>query len=243
MMKRFITDPSFWELFPGAAIGVLAVKDINEAARLGPEQAAEVEALLKNANAAALGHLEEGVALSQNRPVAVWREAYQRFPTKKGARCSIEALLKRVSKGEPVGTIAPTVDITNAISLKYALPIGAEDLDAFEGDLHLGAMAGGEDFVPIGAEEPDPPRPGELAYYDAAGVVCRCWNWRDGKRTAVKDTTTAEFIAMECVDPERMDALKAALDELAGLLERYTGARVVSKGVVDSANREMLIQE
>lgn len=243
MMKKFITDPSFWELFPNAAIGVLAVKGMDESGRLGPEQAAEVEALLKDANAAALAHLDEGIALSQNRAVAVWREAYQKFPTKKGARCSIEALLKRVSKGEPVGTIAPTVDLTNAISLKYALPIGAEDMDAFDGDLHLGVMAGGEDFLPIGAEEPDPPRPGELAYYDAAGVVCRCWNWRDGKRTAVKDATTSEFIAMECVDPDRMGALKEALDELAGLLERYTGASVVAKGVVDGANREILIQE
>lgn len=242
-MKKFIADPSFWELFPNAAIGVLAVTSINEAAQLPPEQAAEVAELLKSANANALSHLDEGVALSQNRPVAVWREAYQKFPTKKGARCSIEALLKRVSKGEPVGTIAPTVDITNAISLKYALPIGAEDMDAFDGDLHLGVMAGGEDFLPIGADEPDPPRPGELAYYDGTGVVCRCWNWRDGKRTAIKDTTTAEFIAMECVDPERMDDLKAALDELAGLLETYAGAKVVSKGVVDRAAREILIQE
>ena len=55
--------------------------------------------------------------------------------------------------------------------------------------------------------------------------------------------TTAEFIAMECVDPERMGDLRAALDELAGLLEKYTGARIVTKGVVDSANREILIQE
>lgn len=59
-MKKFIADPSFWALFPDAAIGVLTVKDINEAARLAPEQAAEVEALLKNANAAALAHLDEG---------------------------------------------------------------------------------------------------------------------------------------------------------------------------------------
>lgn len=242
-MKKFIADPSFWELFPDAAIGVLIVEGINEAAQFSPEQAAEVSQLLKDANAAALAHLDEGVALSQNRPVAVWREAYQKFPTKKGARCSIEALLKRVSKGEPVGSIAPTVDITNAISLKYALPIGAEDMDAFDGDLHLGVMAGGEDFTPLGADEPDPPRPGELAYYDASGVVCRCWNWRDGRRTAVKDATTAEFIAMECVDPERMGDLRAALDELAGLLEKYTGARIVTKGVVDSASREILIQE
>ena len=241
-MKKFIADPSFWELFPDAAVGVLSVTGINGAARLSPDQAAEVAELLKNANSTALSHLEEGVALSQNRPVAVWREAYQKFPTKKGARCSIEALLKRVSKGEPVGTIAPTVDITNAVSLKYALPIGAEDMEAFDGDLHLGVMAGGEDFLPIGADEPDPPRPGELAYYDAAGAVCRCWNWRDGRRTAVNDATTAEFIAMECVEPERLDDLKAALDELAGLLERYTGAEVVSKGIVNGDSREIIIQ-
>jgi len=243
MMKKFIADPSFWALFPDAAIGVLSVSGICETARLSPGQAAEVAAILKNANAAALEGLDPDIPLSQNRTVAVWREAYQKFPTKKGARCSIEALLKRVSKGEPVGSIAPTVDITNAISLKYALPIGAEDMDAFDGDLHLGTVAGGEDFLPIGADEPDPPRPGELAYYDAAGVVCRCWNWRDGRRTAVKDATTSEFIAIECVDPDRLEELNAALDELAELLERYTGARTVAKGVVGSANRELLIQE
>ncbi len=242
-MKKFIADPSFWELFPDAAIGVLTVKDVDEAAQLSPDQAGEVAQLLKEANAAALSHLDEGVALSQNRAVAVWREAYQKFPTKKGARCSIEALLKRVSKGEPVGSIAPTVDITNAISLKYALPIGVENMDAFDGDLHLGAMAGGEDFLPIGSSESDPPRPGELAYYDAAGVVCRCWNWRDGQRTQVTDSTTAEFVAMECVDPERLDALRAALDELAELLERYVGAKVIAKQVVTGACPELLIQE
>ena len=63
-MKKFIADPSFWELFPDAAIGVLTVKDVSEGAQLAPKQAAEVTELLKNANAAALAHLDEGVALS-----------------------------------------------------------------------------------------------------------------------------------------------------------------------------------
>lgn len=48
---------------------------------------------------------------------------------------------------------------------------------------------------------------------------------------------------MECVEPERLDDLKAALDELARLLERYVGAKVVSKGVVDSSCREIPISE
>lgn len=241
-MKKFIADPSFWSLFPQAAIGVLTVRDVDEAAKLAGEQAAEVAALLKSANAAAMGYLEKTLPLSQNRVVAVWREAYQRFPTKKGARCSIEALLKRVSKGEPVGAIAPTVDITNAVSLKYALPIGVENMAAFQGDLHLGVMAGGEDFLPIGSAEQDPPRPGELAYYDDAGVVCRCWNWRDGQRTSVTDSTSSEFIAMECVDPDRLSELQRALDELAELLERYVGAAVVAKQIVTAGTPEMVIE-
>lgn len=241
-MKKFIADPSFWSLFPDAAIGVLTVKDVDEAAKLSGEQAAEVETMLKDANAAALTRLDDSIPLSQNRPVAVWREAYQKFPTKKGARCSIEALLKRVSKGEPVGTIAPTVDITNAISLKYALPIGVENMAAFHGDLHLGVMAGGEDFLPIGSEEQDPPRPGEVAYYDEKGVICRCWNWRDGQRTEVTDSTTSEFIAMECVEPERLGELQAALDELAELLKKYVGAAVIAKQIVTAAEVEMVIE-
>lgn len=80
-MKKFVADPSFWALFPGAAIGVLAVEGVNEAARLSPEQSAEVEALLKSANAAALAGLDQGAALSQYRPVAVWRAARISFPS------------------------------------------------------------------------------------------------------------------------------------------------------------------
>lgn len=174
--------------------------------------------------------------------VAVWRQAYQKFPTKKGARCSVEALLKRVLHDNPVGSIAPTVDITNAISLKYALPIGAENLDAIEGDLRLGTVKGGEDFLPIGSEKPEPPLAGELAYYDDAGIVCRCWNWRDGQRTAVQDDTDKEFIAMECVEPARLGELEAAVDELSGLLSSLLGAKVLQKQIVTAQNRETVLE-
>lgn len=242
-MKRFITDPSFWALFPDALIGVLAVERCNEATRFAPEQAAEVEALLREANEKALEQLDQSIPLSQNRPVAVWREAYQKFPTKKGVRCSIEALLKRVAKGEPVGSISPMVDITNAVSLKYLFPIGVEDMDAIKGDIHLGVMAGGEDFLPIGETEQKPPLAGELAYYDEAGVVCRCWNWRDGQRTQVTENTTCEFIAMECVDSERTKELSCALDELAELLERYMGAKIVAKEIVTCRTPELIVRE
>lgn len=240
-MKKFVVDEGFWKIFPEATIAVLTVKNVQEGIHLAPEKAEEIKNLLDSANEGAKRFLTSEV-ITENTVVQAWREAYSKFPTKKGARCSLEALLKRVLKGTPVGTIAPTVDISNAISLKHAFPIGAENMDAFQGDLHLGVMQGGEEFWPIGSDKMEPPLVGEIAYYDEAGVICRCWNWRDGKRTEVTEETTREFIAMECVEPERRGELQTALDELATLLSQYVGAEIITKTIVDKEHPEITIE-
>ena len=140
-MKKFVTEDSFWNLFPGASLGG-GCQGMRSADQVSPEDATEIEQLLARANAAAERHLESPTLL-RNAPVRVWRQAYQQFKTKRGARCSIENLLKRVLKGNPVGSISPAVDIYNAVSLTYALPLGGEDIDAFQGDLRLLITQGG----------------------------------------------------------------------------------------------------
>ena len=240
-MKKFIVDSEFWDLFPDAAIGVLSLNDVKEDIEIGNSEAKEIEQLLNEANKEASKYLTSEV-ISENAVVKTWREAYQKFPTKKGARCSVENLLKRVLHGNPVGSIFPSVDITNSISLKYALPIGAEDRDKLDGDIHLGAMKSGERFLPIGSDKEEPPYEGELAYYDNYGVVCRCLNWRDGKRTQINDDTTSEFIAMECVDASRIDDLKNAIDELESLMIKYLGAKTVNKQIITKDNSSMNIE-
>ena len=57
---------------------------------------------------------------------------------RKGARSSIEALLKRASQGHEFTPIEPLVDVYNSISLRYGVPVGIEDRDKIAGDLHLG---------------------------------------------------------------------------------------------------------
>ena len=241
-MKKFVTEDSFWNLFPGASLGVVVARGMKPADQVSPEDAAEIEQLLAHANAQAECHLESRT-LSENAPVRVWRQAYQRFKTKRGARCSIENLLKRVLKGNPVGSISPAVDIYNAISLTYALPLGGEDIDAFQGDLRLLITQGGDEFIPLGENaENDPTLPGELCYVDDAGAVCRCWNWRDGVRTALTDTTSNAFLIMECVDPERVEDCRAATDELASLVERYLGAEIAVKALITREEREVVIE-
>ena len=118
-MKKFVTEDSFWQLFPGASLGVIVARGMKPANEISPEDAQAIEQLLARANALAEKHLESPT-LSENAPVRAWRQAYQQFKTKRGARCSIENLLKRVLKGNPVGSISPSVDLYNAISLKYA---------------------------------------------------------------------------------------------------------------------------
>lgn len=239
-MQKFIVEDSFWNLFPDAAIGVVIVQGMKPADQVSEEDQKAIAELLAEANETADRYLESDT-ISQNEVVAVWREAFRKFKTKKGARCSIENLLKRVLKGKPVGHITPSVDIYNAISLKYALPVGAEDIDSFVGDVRLGVTEGGDAFLPLGEDEDDPTLPGEVCYRDDIGAICRCLNWRDGVRTALSDDSRDAFLVIECVDAQRIGDVQDALDEFAALAQRYLGARICAKEVITSANPEMTI--
>ncbi len=219
-MSQFIVDSSFWNLFPDAKIGVLLLKDYVNS----PESPAAVVQLLEDSIPLAQGHLTEDV-FSENDVIQVYRKAYQQFKTKKGARSSIEALLKRSTSGNPVRSINPLVDIYNAASLRYALPVGAEDIDTFVGDLRLTITDGGDEFYLIGDDTNQPTLAGELCYKDEKGAVCRCFNWRDGERTMITDQTKNAFLVIELLDTNRLPALKEALDFIEQHAQDYLQAK------------------
>ncbi len=223
-MNRFIIEKSFWDLFPDAEIGVVLAKGIDNTETGREAVRAEILELLNQSNLEAKKFLTEAV-FSENRVISVWRDAYRQFKTKKGARCSIEALLKRVEKGNEVGRINPLVDLYNAVSLQYGLPCGGEDLDKFQGNLRLTVTTGNDPFLALGEEEFDNTLPGEVCYLDDAGAVCRCWNWRDGLRTALTENTKNAILVIESVDLARSEDLKAALDTLAARTIAYLGGR------------------
>ena len=233
-MAKFIATPTFWDIFPEAKIAVMTAKgidrDISEdiLSKIADDLALSIEKCKD--------HLGAEV-FSENPAVAVWRDAFTKFKKKKGVRSSIEAMLKRVDKGNPVSSIDPVVDIYNAISLTYALPCGGEDIDNFAGDLLLTVADGGEDFLALGDEEPEPALAGEVIYKDDLGAVCRCWNWRDGQRTMLNDETTNAFLILESVDPSRDDDLKAAIEELAEKMSSYLGAETKTT-IIDKDNAE-----
>lgn len=238
-MTKFMITDDFWALFPQAEISVILAKGINNTEEYVAEVRPEINQLLKQSNQEANKFLTAGT-FSENKVISVWRKAYQQFKTKKGVRCSIEALLKRIEKGSGVSTINPLVDIYNAVSLTYGLPCGGEDMDTFKGDLLLTQAEGGELFLALGDEAHDNALPGEILYKDDEGAVCRCWNWRDGQRTMLTKNTVNAFLIIESVDPDKSDDLKAAAIKLAELTTKYLGGttEVIH---LNQSNREMTL--
>lgn len=240
-MAKFIADKSFWELFPDAEIGVVVLNGIDNSDAV---YAAHEEIIdeLATANDAAVKWIPMS-PLSKNPVVAVWRDAFKLFKKKKGNRASIEALLARVDKGNYVGRINPLVDIYNAASLTYALPVGGENLDSFVGDLRLTITEGGDEFFALGDEENNPTLPGELCYLDDAGAVCRCWNWRDGQRTMLTEETKNAFLIIESVDTSRHEDLLKIMDQIKEKSVEYLGASVYTADVITKDNPEIVISE
>jgi len=225
-MKKCVIDPEFWAVFPEAQINVLVVENIHN--HISEENESYFSELLNSAATEALAFLTEET-FSQNQVVGEWRQAFSKFKTKKGARSSIEALLKRVHQNREFAPINPLVDIYNSISLKYAVPCGGEDINLINGDLHLGKAKGGESFLPLGANEDSPALPEEIIYYDQTGAICRCLNWREAQRTMLTEETTDAVLVIESINQEQSERANYAMNELKQLIDTYFKTESVMK--------------
>ncbi|MBW9155932.1 B3/4 domain-containing protein [Clostridium sp. FP2] len=234
-MKKFVVEDDFWTLFPSARIGVVVCYGIDNTIK----DKEKYKEMISNSEKEALKHLKNA-EFSSNEVIKVWREAFQKFKTKKGARSSIEALLKRVHNGNHLGTINPLVDIYNSISLRYALPCGGEDIDTFASNIRLTKAVGNESFVTLGTDENAPPYEGEIVYKDNEGAICRCWNWREAVRTMLTENTNNAFLCIELADEKRYVEFKNALKELAKTVQNDLGG-TTQISILDINNKKISI--
>lgn len=177
--KQFCIDGEVFERLPGACFGVVVADGIDNSA-----ENPEISRLLDAEIAAAAERLA-GIDLKQHLPVAWYREAFSALgmnPNK--FMSSIEALYKRICKTPMLPKINPIVDIGNAMSLKYALPMGAHDVDKLVGNLDVRFSTADDHFLPFGETTLEQLTPGELVYASQSTVKTRRWIWRqsdDGK--------------------------------------------------------------
>ena len=219
---KVIVEKEFWELFPQAQISIMVAKGLDNS--VDESKDLYFKSLLDKGSKRAEDFISDE-PFTQNEVIQEWRQAFTKFKTKKGARSSIEALLKRVSQGREFNPINPLVDIYNSVSLSYAVPCGGEDIAKIQGGLHLGKAQGGEPFFPLGAETDAPALPEEIIYYDDEGAVCRCFNWREAQRTMLTEGTTDAVLVIEAINEDQANRAQAAMQELQSLVEDYFGVK------------------
>jgi DNA/RNA-binding domain of Phe-tRNA-synthetase-like protein len=150
-----------------------------------------------------------------------WREAYRAFGAKpQRTPSSVEALAKRLRGDGQLPAINAVVDLYNALSVRFAIPIGGENVDAYAGSPVLKRADGHESFDTMkeGAPFLEPVPAGEVVWADERGVTCRRWNWRQGVRTRIELPTTRMWFVLERLEPMPLMALHEAGELLAATL-------------------------
>lgn len=155
--------------------------------------------------------------------LAAWRDAYKAFGAKpQRTPCSAEALWRRVQRDGTLAPINAVVDLYNAVSLRYVVPVGGEDLASYVGGPRLIRAIGDEPFETIrdGQSVIETVSPGEVIWRDDAGATCRRWNWRQTTRTRLEAGSTDMWFILERLDPMPIEALREAGQILVEELRR-----------------------
>jgi DNA/RNA-binding domain of Phe-tRNA-synthetase-like protein len=164
------------------------------------------------------------VNLKEDPEILPYREAFYALgmnPNK--FMCSIEALGKRVQKGNILPEINPIVDLGNAFSLKYSLPMGAHDIGKLDGDLEVRFSTEEDTFLPMGETGTEKPGEGELVYVSGHTVKTRRWIWRQSDDGKITEDTKDVFFPIDGFIGKNDDRIMAAREELKQFIEEQFG--------------------
>ncbi|MBI6183795.1 B3/4 domain-containing protein [Serratia proteamaculans] len=206
-------SPDIYRIAPGFRALSISV----EATPVADERVGEValqeacEAVLSGQPAWAEAHLN------------AWADVFRAFGAKpKRTPCSAEALRKRVLKDGTMAPLDPVVDLYNAVSIRYAIPVGGENFAAYTGRPQLILADGTEIFDTMKDGQPgsESPEVGEVIWRDDTSVTCRRWNWRQGIRTRLSVADSRMWFILESLPQMPLEELHSAGKMLTDGLEK-----------------------
>lgn len=212
---KFFVENKIFEKLPDACFGIVMARGIDNT-RTYPE----IDRLLEESIALAAERFD-GKRVKEEADVLPYREAFLSLginPNK--YLCSVEALFTRIAKGKGMPHINPIVDLGNAISLRYTLPMGAHDLGGEHRDICICTAQPEDTFLPFGGEAEETPEPGEVVYAVGDEVRTRRWTWRQSEHGKITSESTDVFFPIDGFMNFNRDRVLAARDELEAALKQ-----------------------
>lgn len=189
---EFSHHPDIWSRFPELAANTLFVEGIHRNVSVATQVA--------RFNAIAQSRLQAAGSESELPEIKAWRSVFSRMGLKPTQyRCASESLLRRFRKEGSLPQIHPLIDLCNAASLAFAVPVAALDVAKISWPLQVRPAAGTENYLSF-SDEIEHPEPGEVTFADALGQAhARRWTHRQSGLSAVGDETASVLIVMEGV--------------------------------------------
>ncbi|MEV4306163.1 phenylalanine--tRNA ligase beta subunit-related protein [Nonomuraea sp. NPDC049624] len=208
---RFQHSADIWRDFPDLVPFALHVTGVDAAARVDDQVARYCD--LAARRAAPESELPE---------IQAWRRAFTRMGLKPTQyRCASESLLRRFRKEGALPRLHPLIDLCNAVSIAFAVPVAVFDVSRVSGFVEVRYASGAETYLTFSGET-EHPAAGEVIFADAGDQAhARRWTNRQSGLSAVRDTTTDVLILAEALhetaraDVERLAT--ALYDELTAL--------------------------
>lgn len=214
--RTFGHAPDLRAAYPELVAGALRVDGISADA----DTAATAAPFLAAARARLDGRTE-----SELPEVAAWRRVFARMGLKPTQyRCASEALLRRLRIDGTMPALHPLVDLANAVSVAFAIPVAVFDIDRVAGGLEVRFADGTERYETFGGEV-EAPAAGEVIFRDDEGWAhARRWTNRQSGRSAVRRESTRVLIVSEGVHASAGEDVPRLVEALAGAVGATWGS-------------------
>jgi len=211
MPREFHYAPEIRTAFPQLKSRALLIE--------GVDSKADASAAIAQLNAIADRRLAAG-SEGEFPEIKAWRRAFSAMGLKPTQyRCASESLLRRYRKEGSLPALHPLIDVCNAASLAFAIPVAVFDTARIAGAMTVRSAEGDETYDTFGGEI-EHPEPGEIIFADDVGRAhARRWCNKQSGWSAVRSDTARALVLAEALH-ETADADIAAL--MSSLTETLT---------------------
>ena len=217
-MKYEISDWIF-DKIPNVCFGVIIGKNLknSETSQEDSDHLTAMEEVLRQRIA-----VED---LKTTPEIAVYRDALKLVEINPNKYTnSVEAMSKRVLKGNSLTRINALVDLCNAIALEEGISLGAHDMKDIDDDLSVRLSIDGDIYRPFGKEEFEDVPAGEVVFTCGNKVQTRQWLWRQSELGKITLESSDIFFQLVGFSGEHFDRLTKAMKQVENLVsERFDG--------------------